>query len=187
MPRDEESSLPPVLIAFVIIVLAVVGGGYLLLNRRQAMQAAMAERDALEAANKARAEQVDKEENGIEGRWLAEKVVSSGVERWMDDETLLVIDEESISWTFTKRNGDTAKSSTVNFTYKLDPSKKPAEIDLSPTAGEIKGKVFPGIYELDGDSLKLCRNQPGQKRPNEFVSNKGSDEVLLILKRVKSK
>jgi uncharacterized protein (TIGR03067 family) len=188
MPRDEESSLPPVLIAFVVIVLAVVGGGFLLQTKRQATQAAMAERDALEAVNKARIEEADKEEKkGIEGRWLAEKTVSSGIEKGMDEERLLVIDGESVSWTYTKKKGNTGKSSTINFTYKLDPSKKPAEIDLSPTEGDFKDQIFPGIYELDGDTLKLCRNQPGQKRPNEFVSNKGSDEVLLILKRVKSK
>jgi uncharacterized protein (TIGR03067 family) len=81
--------------------------------------------------------------------------------------------------------GNAGKSSEDTYTYKLDTSKKPAEIDLTITNGVFKGKTYPGIYQLDGGTLKLCRNQPGQKRPTEFASKKGSDTMFLVLKRVK--
>jgi uncharacterized protein (TIGR03067 family) len=43
-------------------------------------------------------------------------------------------------------------------TYTTDPSAKPATIDFKNTAGEMKGKTWLGIYETDGDTLKICDN-----------------------------
>jgi uncharacterized protein (TIGR03067 family) len=37
--------------------------------------------------------------------------------------------------------------------FKIDPTKKPKEIDLIL---EKSGKVWKGIYSLDGDKLLLC-------------------------------
>ncbi len=125
----------------------------------------------------------EKDEAGLRGRWVTKKFVWSGRESGKDEEMGLVIDKETVSWSYVKRTGNSAKSSTINFKYKSDPSKKPTEINLIPSEGPLKGKVFPSIYELDGNTLKLCRAQPGQRRPTEFSSKKGSDDILLILKR----
>ena len=135
-------------------------------------------------------EAAEKEEAGLQGRWITEKFVWSGRESGQDEEMGLAIDDKSVSWSYVKRMGNEATSSTITFTYKLDPSKldpskKLAEIDLIPTEGDFKGKVFPSIYHLDGDNLKICRAQPGQRRPRGFSSKKGSDDILLILKRLK--
>src|SRR5262245_59127791 len=48
-------------------------------------------------------------------------------------------------------------------TFKLDPSKKPKEIDL-----DVEGNVGKGIYQLDGDTLKLVHGEVGDARPREF-------------------
>ncbi|MFO0967720.1 MAG: TIGR03067 domain-containing protein [Gemmataceae bacterium] len=64
---------------------------------------------------------------------------------------------------------------------KLDPTQKPAAIDLT----EKSKKVSLGIYEVDRDTLKLCLNEPGQPRPKTFASAKGSRTVYLVLKRAK--
>ena len=37
---------------------------------------------------------------------------------------------------------------------KLDPSKKPKAIDITQLSG--KGETIPGIYSIDGDTLKIC-------------------------------
>src|SRR5262245_35736923 len=54
--------------------------------------------------------------------------------------------------------------------YKLDPSKKPKAIDLTmelPVDGKGK-KAYPYIYELDGDTLKLCWSEKApDHRPTE--------------------
>jgi uncharacterized protein (TIGR03067 family) len=69
--------------------------------------------------------------------------------------------------------------------YKLDPGKKPKAIDITPTAGPEKGKTFQGIYELEGDSLKLCWSEKKDARPTEFVTRPNSECFLLILNRAK--
>ena len=66
---------------------------------------------------------------------------------------------------------------------KLDPSKSPKTIDVTMTEGPSKGTVMLGIYEIDGDTLKLCWNKPGGERPKEFA---GKDKAgYMVLKREK--
>jgi uncharacterized protein (TIGR03067 family) len=66
---------------------------------------------------------------------------------------------------------------------KIDPSKKPKTMDMSPTEGNFKDKTLLGIYEVDGDTLKICFAEPGKERPTEFTSKAGV--VLVIHKREK--
>jgi uncharacterized protein (TIGR03067 family) len=74
-------------------------------------------------------------------------------------------------------------------TYRLDPSKKPRAIDFEyedvgaePGAGRRRTTVR-GIYLLDGDTLKICKDMSGQQRPREFKTEPGSSKVVLVLKR----
>lgn len=69
--------------------------------------------------------------------------------------------------------------------YKLDASKKPAEIDIIGTEGDLKGKAAKGIYQLDGDTLKLCYVMPGGERPKEFSAKAGSGATFTVWKRSK--
>jgi RNA polymerase sigma factor (sigma-70 family) len=74
------------------------------------------------------------------------------------------------------------KGESKEFGYKLDPDKKPKQIDLA--LGE--GKTAKGIYLLDGDTLKLCvQKDPDGERPAEFVSKEGTQHNLIVLKRKK--
>jgi uncharacterized protein (TIGR03067 family) len=127
----------------------------------------------------------DKEAKGLNGRWVSEKFVWAGRESDKGEKMILGIGDDSVSWEYLKQMGNQGKSSGNTYTYKLDTSKKPAQIDLTITDGPFKGKTYPSIYQLDGDTLKLCRNQPGQRRPTEFASKKRSDTIFLILKRTR--
>ncbi len=72
--------------------------------------------------------------------------------------------------------------------YKLDPSKTPKELDVTPRDGpdSEKGKTMPAIYSLEGDVLKVCAGTPGvQARPTELVSKEGTKNLLITLKREK--
>jgi hypothetical protein len=42
-----------------------------------------------------------------------------------------------------------------------------------------------GIYEFDGDKLKVCFDATGKKRPTEFKSPPGSETFVNVHKRVK--
>jgi uncharacterized protein (TIGR03067 family) len=70
-------------------------------------------------------------------------------------------------------------------TFQVDASKKPATIDFRHTAGKAKGQTWRGIYELDGDTLKICDNAAdvSKPRPSAFVSEEG--QVLVDFKRAK--
>jgi uncharacterized protein (TIGR03067 family) len=65
-------------------------------------------------------------------------------------------------------------------TIKVDAGQKPAHLDLTP-AKEGDPKML-GIYELDGDTLKICMSS--KKRPDKFDGTEG-DAILMILKRVR--
>ena len=73
--------------------------------------------------------------------------------------------------------------------YKLDTKASPKQIDVSPLNEEgkpLEGKTMTLIYEVDGDTLKLCGpDRPGEARPRTFESKKEPGTVLLILKRAK--
>jgi uncharacterized protein (TIGR03067 family) len=66
-------------------------------------------------------------------------------------------------------------------TIKIDPSKKPSQIDVT-----IEGKTYEGIYAFKGGKLRLCVAEQGQGRPTEFKSPEGSKTILATLKREKS-
>lgn len=64
--------------------------------------------------------------------------------------------------------------------FRLDPSRQPAEIDLIRT---IDGRTVTllGIYTL-GDRLSLCIANEGEPRPAEFTT-KGVERVVLLTLR----
>ena len=67
---------------------------------------------------------------------------------------------------------------------KLDPSKSPKTLDAAVTEGPNKGGVILGIYEISGDTLKVCFDPEGKKRPTQFKTLSGS-QTLVVHKRVK--
>jgi len=70
-------------------------------------------------------------------------------------------------------------------THKFDPSKKPAHVDAVVTEGEDKGSKMLGIYELKGDTLRVCFDPQGKERPTGFTSKAG--QFAAVLEREKKK
>ena len=72
-------------------------------------------------------------------------------------------------------------------TFKLDPSKNPKEIDVTPsTKPGMEKMVFRGIYRLDGDELTLCLSSvPNGDRPANFTLKEGDKAGVIVLKRMK--
>jgi uncharacterized protein (TIGR03067 family) len=68
-------------------------------------------------------------------------------------------------------------------TFTVDPTKKPKTMDATMTTGPDKGKKSLGIYEMEGDTLKICYNE--KERPKEFSAKKGSGNTLDTYKREK--
>jgi uncharacterized protein (TIGR03067 family) len=70
--------------------------------------------------------------------------------------------------------------------YVLDPDKSPKAIDFLIKKGQEAGKKQLCVYELDGDSLKICVSQPGDDdRPKALETKPGDRLALMRLKRIK--
>jgi uncharacterized protein (TIGR03067 family) len=67
--------------------------------------------------------------------------------------------------------------------FSFDPSKSPKTIDYINTAGANKGKSQQGIYEFEGNLLKVCVAAPGSPRPAEFESLPGDDRTFTVWSR----
>lgn len=117
----------------------------------------------------------------MEGNWTFEKIVTAeGNERPADElkaMTLEVKDDTRV----VKRDG----KPLVKSTFKIDPKASPKTIDVSVVEGpeETKGKTLYGVYELDGDTFKICLSVEGKDRPKKVESGEGV--VLQVFKRVK--
>ena len=68
--------------------------------------------------------------------------------------------------------------------FELRPDKKPRELDMifKVSGGE---KTFEAIYELSGDTLKICFPDPGKGRPRLMGTAADDERRLLVLKRAK--
>jgi uncharacterized protein (TIGR03067 family) len=70
-------------------------------------------------------------------------------------------------------------------TTKIDPAAKPKTMDIIGDDGPNKGKTFLAIYELNGDTLRVCYDLTGKVRPSEFKTKKGELLFLATYKRAK--
>jgi uncharacterized protein (TIGR03067 family) len=68
---------------------------------------------------------------------------------------------------------------------KLDASKKPRAIDAIAAGGPLKGQVQPGIYQVSADEIRVVFSTPGSDRPTAFKTKEGTQEALVVYKRVK--
>jgi uncharacterized protein (TIGR03067 family) len=67
--------------------------------------------------------------------------------------------------------------------YTVDPAAAPKTIDITFLEGPEAGKGAMGIYELDGDTYKVCIGLVGKPRPKAFATSPGSGHVLQVLQR----
>ena len=123
------------------------------------------------AAGSARAD----DKANLQGAWLIEKGVEDGVEMTAKDREKLKVEFK----------GDKILLHEDKMVetdgFRLDAGKSPKAIDVIPEKKDEKPLL--GIYQLEGDILKLCFSHQGQKRPGEFASTKELGTLLLYLKR----
>jgi uncharacterized protein (TIGR03067 family) len=66
---------------------------------------------------------------------------------------------------------------------EVDAAAIPKTFNLKFTTGPEKGNANLGIYELDGDTWRICLSTRGTIRPQEFAAKSGTGIALEVLKR----
>jgi uncharacterized protein (TIGR03067 family) len=122
------------------------------------------------------AQDVPKGLEKVQGSWVLTALVVEGKEI-KDPKGKLTVKGEN----YTFSSGDTNNKGV----YKVDPTKTPMTLDIICKEGTDKGKTLPAIFEVTGDTMKVCLNIKGKDRPKEFASKPDSGNVLESWKREK--
>ena len=94
------------------------------------------------------------------------------------------------TWTISGNEISYGPESGVWADFNLDATTKPKTIDIKSVSKldpKNAGKTIKGIYEIDGDTFKICGpiEAGAKERPTTFESKEGSGVTLLVSKRVK--
>jgi uncharacterized protein (TIGR03067 family) len=121
----------------------------------------------------------DDERKLLQGAWLPTAAELS--ENPFDEATLkamkLVVEGDKYTVTVGK--------SIDKGSIKIDPAAKPKTMDIIGADGPSKGKTILAIYELTGDTLRVCYDLTGKVRPTEFKTKKGELLFLATYRRAK--
>jgi uncharacterized protein (TIGR03067 family) len=121
-----------------------------------------------------------KEMKKLEGTWATVSIEAAG-QKVTDEDKIKTRKLTTKGDKYTMKVGD----ETVQGTVEINPSKNPKTIDIKPDTGSNKGKTLLGIYELDGDNLKICLALPGKDRPTVFATAAENAQQLVVYKRDK--
>jgi len=111
----------------------------------------------------------------LQGEWKAESVIRGGEKAADDFVQGFSMSVKENRW-MVMLSGQEVKG-----TFKEASDKKPKEITFSSDDGTER----LAIYDIDGDTLKVCVSEPGEARPTEFESKSGSSAMNIVFKRKK--
>jgi uncharacterized protein (TIGR03067 family) len=134
---------------------------------------------SLVAADPPKEDAVKKDRERIQGTWKVVALEADGEPAPAEIVAALKLVFKGDTLTFVP-----GEPGLTNYTYKLDPTTKPAGFDMTHADGKQKGETDKGIYSLEGDSLKICFGKPGQ-RPKELTAKAKSGQAVYVLKREK--
>jgi uncharacterized protein (TIGR03067 family) len=122
---------------------------------------------------------IEQDRKQFEGNWrfVSIEVEGSPIPAKLFEEGLLTLKG--------KRFECAVVGNTTHGVFKIDPTPSPKTIDLTFSNGPGKDKTQKGIYELVGDTQKICFAKGDQARPTEFTSKPGSGRMIQVLKREK--
>jgi len=116
----------------------------------------------------------------MEGTWKFEAAEAGGKPVESDDLQAIVVTIAGDRYDVTTKDGKDAG------TLKLDETQKPKTMDATDTEGLDAGKVIKAIYELSGDTLRVCyATDDSSERPKELATKEGSPWLLVTYTREK--
>ncbi|HEX3599169.1 MAG TPA: TIGR03067 domain-containing protein [Lacipirellulaceae bacterium] len=119
------------------------------------------------------------DQKALQGDWVPAKAELGG--KPMSDDVL-----KTISLKLIKNDYEVLVAGKPDKgTWSIDPDAKPKAMTVKGVKGPNAGKTFPAIYELDGDTLRICYDLSGKARPKEFKTTEGTKLYLVTYKRKK--
>ena len=121
------------------------------------------------------ASQIDHEQ--FQGTWITAAVEVEGVpiDSWLFEDARLSISGDR----FSLRNPLPDADTRIEGVFKLDATKTPKELDLILDSG----KTIEEVYELEGNTLKICCPVSGGRRPTDFSTNPNSGLSFVVYDR----
>lgn len=131
------------------------------------------------SADDARAKAIQQDRNRIAGTWQIVALTVNG-NRSQDEDLrkLTVVNGADGTWSLRSEDHEIVRGTTG-----IDPTLQPKTIDIHPTTGNDQGKTYPGIYELNQITRKLCFAPPGKDRPTAFNSTAENQYILVEFER----
>lgn len=131
------------------------------------------------AAEKSADRKVAEDQKNLQGDWVPAKAELAG--KPMPDAVI-----KTISLKLTKNQYDVLVAGKPDKgTWTIDPSAKPKGMTIVGVKGPNAGKTFPCIYEQTADTLRVCYDLSGKKRPTEFKTKADTKLYLVTYKRKK--
>jgi uncharacterized protein (TIGR03067 family) len=114
----------------------------------------------------------------LQGTWITTKYFMGN--QYVPEEFLPLFQRVITDDTMTvKFAGKVTGSNTI----RIDPTKSPKVLDIIIGNGEGKGRVIPCIYDLQGDTLKICAPARNNSRPTDFTIPKQGERWVVHLRR----
>lgn len=134
-------------------------------------------------ADDAKKEAIKKDHLAIEGVWRAVSIEVNGNAVNPDDVRKVTTENgRDGEWTLLVDGNEMAEGTST-----IDPTVTPRTIDFKVTKGNDAGRETFGIYEITGDTRKICYAEPGRPRPSDFSAPAGSGRILAVFERVEDK
>jgi uncharacterized protein (TIGR03067 family) len=95
------------------------------------------------------------------------------------------VQELRLAITQTRYITEKGNETLFNSTYRVDRTKSPARIFMLGNEGALTGKEAQGIYEISGETLRICYAMPGEAAPSTFDSKPGSKAHFVLWRPAK--
>jgi RNA polymerase sigma factor (sigma-70 family) len=179
------------LTAALLLSVVVLGGGIgnVVYNALAVEPAARQDDQAKSPPKDKAADKPKDDKDAIRGSWVVEAIESEGKDASGQGEGKLF--KES-TWTITEDKMVVKFGTEVaEMKFKLDPAAKPKTIDCTMVVApnkEVEGKTFPGIYSLEGDTLRIhLPNESNLNRPTELETKEGGGMTMLVVLKRRTK
>lgn len=117
---------------------------------------------------------LDGDKKLIQGSWDWDPAVKHPVAHPPVHVERVVIQGDSLTFHYDLEG----RKSFARALYILDPTASPKRIEFTFPEGRTKG-VTLGLYEIDGDRLRICYKGPGEPRPKNFADRQSPNSTVV--------